>query len=221
MTGPALRVNRSHFPVTALGPGVRLGIWVQGCPLACKGCMSQDTWKADGGTRLETRQLVDLWRAAVGRGATGLTVSGGEPLEQPEAVEAFLRAVHAANTEYDGEYDILLFTGYELEELGADQRRAADLADVLVTGRYEAGAPTELLWRGSANQRMIPLTGLGRSRYAPYLDARPASVPVQLRVDARGAWIVGVPRPGLLPKLDRTLRDGGLAVDRVSWRPQR
>ena len=48
-TGPepasmALVVNRVHFPVTALGPGRRLGVWVQGCSIGCAGCLAHDTW---------------------------------------------------------------------------------------------------------------------------------------------------------------------------------
>ena len=37
-------LNRVHFPVTALGPGRRVGIWLQGCSIRCPGCMSLDTW---------------------------------------------------------------------------------------------------------------------------------------------------------------------------------
>jgi anaerobic ribonucleoside-triphosphate reductase activating protein len=29
--------------VTTLAPGPRLVVWTQGCPLACRGCMSRDT----------------------------------------------------------------------------------------------------------------------------------------------------------------------------------
>jgi len=218
VTGLTLRVNRSHFPVTALGPGIRLGIWLQGCPLACKGCMSRDTWDPAGGTESDTAGLVREWRVAIERGATGLTISGGEPLAQAAGLGQLLEEVRAVNKEFEGEFDILVFTGYEFAELDAGQRDTARLADVLVTGRYEAGAPTDLLWRGSANQRMIALSELGRRRYAAVFDARPAEVPVQARVDERGLWIVGVPRPGLLPALDRKLREHGLAVGESTWR---
>lgn len=217
MTGPMLRLSRSHFPVTALGPGVRLGIWVQGCPLACKGCMSLDTWDPDAGVDVDIDVLLDRWRDAVARGATGLTVSGGEPLAQPGPLWTFLtaaRRLHGAR-----ECDILLYTGFEPTELDESQRRAADCADVLVTGRYDAGRPTRLIWRGSANQRMIPQTELGTRRYAAHLEEEPPNPPLQVRVDETGAWIVGVPRQGTLSRLNREFRARNLRVDRVSWRP--
>ena len=76
------RISRLHYPVTALGPGRRLGVWVQGCPLACPGCIARDTWDPAGGHEVAVADLTAVWQAAVDDGADGLTVSGGEPLEQ-------------------------------------------------------------------------------------------------------------------------------------------
>jgi anaerobic ribonucleoside-triphosphate reductase activating protein len=214
-----LRVSRSHFPVTALGPGVRFGVWVQGCPLACRGCMSLDTWDPDAGRMVDPGALADDWREAIGRGATGLTVSGGEPLAQPGPLGAFLEQAHRVGGQESGEYDILMFTGYDLEELTQEQKQVAAYADVLVTGRYEAGQPTKLIWRGSANQQMLLQSELGRERYTAHLAEEPANPPLQVRVDGGGGWIVGVPRQGTLSRLDREFRRRNLIVDRVSWRP--
>jgi anaerobic ribonucleoside-triphosphate reductase activating protein len=214
-----LRISRSHFPVTALGPGVRLGVWVQGCPLACRGCMARDTWAADGGLAVDVEELAGLWRDAVARGADGLTVSGGEPLAQPRPLRAFLEAVRRVSAESGAEHDILLYTGYEPAELDAEQRRTASLADVVITGRYVAARPTDLIWRGSVNQVMRLHTDLGRARYTPYLDACPEHPALQLRVDADRLWLVGVPRRGTLARLDRMLRQRGIDARRASWRP--
>ena len=219
MSAPTLRISRSHFPVTVLGPGKRLGVWVQGCPLACRGCMSRDTWAADGGVEIGVGELAGRWREAIENGATGLTVSGGEPLAQPGPLLAFLQAADRVRTGFPGEYDILVFTGFELDELDEAQRRAVRYADVLVTGRYEAGQPTDLVWRGSANQRMLLRTELGRRRFAAHEEERATDPALQMRVDESGVWIIGVPRPGELARLDRGLRDAGLVADRVSWRP--
>lgn len=216
-----LRISRTHFPVTALGPGVRLGVWVQGCPLGCPGCMSLDTWDADAGTDTPVLELAARWRAAIADGATGLTVSGGEPLAQAGPLAAFLAQARRIGDEAEVDCDILLYTGFELAELDAEQRRAIGYADVLVTGRYDAAAPTDLIWRGSANQTMVLRTELGRRRYQRHLTHVPQSPPVQVRVDEEGVWLVGVPRHGALRRLDRQLRAGGLDVTRVSWRPPR
>lgn len=218
MSSQRLRVSRSHFPVTALGPGVRLGVWVQGCPLVCTGCMARDTWDVAGGVAVDVGVLADRWHDAIRNGATGLTISGGEPLAQPEPLAAFLIAARTIAARSAGEYDILVYTGYELEELDAAQWRVVAFADALITGRYEAARPTGLIWRGSANQRLRPLTALGRLRYSAHVTTQSANPAVQARVDEAGVWLVGVPQRGMLARLDRDLRAAGMPADRVSWR---
>jgi anaerobic ribonucleoside-triphosphate reductase activating protein len=212
-----LRVSRTHFPVTALGPGKRLGVWVQGCTLGCAGCMARDTWDTDGGVLEDVDVLTERWREAVALGATGLTVSGGEPLSQPGPLRAFLEAVRQVSEEAGVEHDILLYTGFEPAELDEEQRRTASLADVLVSGRFVAGQPTGLIWRGSANQELRTQTELGRSRYREFLDARPVIEPLQWHAGEHGVQIVGVPRRGTLARLHRGLRVRGLMVEQASW----
>jgi anaerobic ribonucleoside-triphosphate reductase activating protein len=222
-----LRISRAHYPVTVLGHGTRLGIWVQGCPLACRGCMARDTWAPDAGLGISVAELAGLWRQAVTRGADGLTVSGGEPLAQPAALAALLTAMDEIRTEATSpggaaagrELDFLLYTGYEEAELNAAQRSATRHADVLITGRFDITAPTGLIWRGSANQRMLPRTPLGRKRYAPYVDHVPERAPMQVTVDEGGIWFIGVPRSGDMPWLERALRQRGVGVSAASWRP--
>ena len=221
MKREVLRISRSHFPVTALGPGTRLGVWVQGCPLACKGCMAQDTWAPQAGVEVDVEALAERWREAITLGATGLTVSGGEPLAQPGPLRAFLEAAHRVRSEFESEFDILMFTGYELDELDEEQRPAAAMADVLVTGRYRVDLPTRLVWRGSANQQMILQSDLGLRRYATHVDERPEKPLIQISVGDGGTWIVGVPVSGTLALIDKALRDQGIETLGVSWRAPR
>jgi anaerobic ribonucleoside-triphosphate reductase activating protein len=216
----SMRVARAHFPVTALGFGRRLGVWVQGCPLACPGCIAKDTWEAGAGVEVTVAELLDDVGLAVAAAADGITVSGGEPLQQPGALLALLEGVrHVAPPTFD----ILLYTGYELTELDAEQQRAAARADVLITGRYVATAPTGLIWRGSANQEMRLLTPLAQERYAPFVDHEPEAPPIQVETSPDGhAWWVGVPnRPDTKRRIESTLTALGYAVDAVSWRRPR
>jgi anaerobic ribonucleoside-triphosphate reductase activating protein len=218
-----LRISRVHFPVTALGPGTRLGIWVQGCPLACPGCMSRDTWDTEAGTEITVTELVGYWRKALTRGADGITISGGEPLVQATGMDALLSEigqVRRETTQRTGaEYDVMLYTGYELDELDEPQEKVTQRADVLVTGRYRVSEPTDLIWRGSANQRLRLRTDLGRRRYAEYVDFSPSEPPLQLGAEPTGFWIIGVPRKGTLSALERGLGKDGLRLSQVSWRP--
>ncbi|MDT0309014.1 4Fe-4S cluster-binding domain-containing protein [Streptomyces sp. DSM 44917] len=220
------RIASMHFPVATLGPGRRLGVWFQGCALACRGCMSRHTWDPEGGSEEAVDRLVGRWREALEAGAEGLTVSGGEPLAQPEALSALLAGAAAAREAARGGpdgADLLVYTGHTEEEIAADPRRAAAVrdADALITGRYEAARPTTLVWRGSANQRLLPRTPLGRRRYGPHLE-RTAAAPALEAVaapDGRGVLLHGVPRPGELAELERRLRAAGTRLNDRSWRP--
>ncbi len=57
-------LNKAHFPVTVLGPGRRIGIWLQGCSIGCAGCISQDTWEADATKAMAALERGDDQRAA-------------------------------------------------------------------------------------------------------------------------------------------------------------
>ncbi|WP_233290133.1 4Fe-4S cluster-binding domain-containing protein [Kitasatospora sp. MBT66] len=222
-TTPAVAalVGQVYRPVTSLGPGRRLGIWFQGCTLACPGCMSRHTWEATGGRELTVERFAALWRAALADGLDGLTVSGGEPLEQPAALAALLAAADAERRRAGRPADLLVYTGWEPEELAADPATAAALdgADAVITGRYRAGQPTRLAWRGSANQQLTTRTALGRERYAPYLDHRPERPELQVRVSEGEVRVIGVPRPGDLGRIERDLVRRGVTLRETSWRP--
>lgn len=79
------------------GPGIRYVVFLNGCAFRCQYCHNVDTWDADGGKALAVPDI--LWEVkkntaylAPNRG--GVTVSGGDPLEQPEAVTELFREVH-------------------------------------------------------------------------------------------------------------------------------
>jgi anaerobic ribonucleoside-triphosphate reductase activating protein len=163
--------------------------------------------------------LLEVWRKTVDDGVDGVTISGGEPMQQPEALRELLLGMDEIRDAAAGKPDILVYTGYEKSELTDVQRGAAELADVLITGRFDAAQPTGLLWRGSANQRMIIQTELGRRRYAGYVDKAPDRPSLQVLADGDGVWLIGTPQRGTLPELERDLRRQDLDIEGVSWRP--
>ena len=74
---------------TVDGPGVRFVAFLQGCPLRCKCCHNPDTWEFDGGTEYTAEEIVNKalrYREYFGEKG-GITLSGGEPLLQPEFVK--------------------------------------------------------------------------------------------------------------------------------------
>lgn len=80
------------------GPGVRSVVFLQGCPLRCAYCHNPDTWEFSGGTETEAGLLVKKllrFKPYWGK-AGGVTVSGGEPLAQPEFVKEVFGRLHEA-----------------------------------------------------------------------------------------------------------------------------
>jgi len=80
------RVHSIQSLGTVDGPGVRFVVFLQGCNLRCGCCHNPDTWSFDGGTEYTAEELLEkVLRCKDYFGAQGgITVSGGEPLLQPQ-----------------------------------------------------------------------------------------------------------------------------------------
>ena len=151
----------SYDPYTqAHGPGNRFALWVQGCNMRCPGCINDhmlDTAE-DKGKKYETTDLSALVaRQANGvRPIEGVTVMGGEPTLQAQALADLLISVKAQGL------NVLLFSGYTIEQLRARQSAAInnllEQVDTLIDGPFIAAKLDTKLIRGSTNQRIIHLT---------------------------------------------------------------
>ncbi len=72
---------------TVDGPGTRFVVFVQGCPMRCAYCHNPDTWSMTGGKIMEVSEIIEQYernKSFYTKG--GLTVTGGEPLMQPDFV---------------------------------------------------------------------------------------------------------------------------------------
>lgn len=142
------------------GPGLRFAVFVQGCSHHCPGCHNPDSQPIGAGT---PTAIADVLAAIRANGLVhDVTLTGGEPFEQPSGCAALARALKAEG------YGIWTYTGYLYEDLcrrAADEPAVAallDATDVLVDGPFvEAQRSLGLQWRGSANQRLIDV---GRTR---------------------------------------------------------
>lgn len=202
-----LALSRVHFPVTTLGPGRRLGIWLQGCSIRCPGCISSDTW-ANRAPDLEVSELVERIQAWL-QDCDGVTVSGGEPFEQEHALGELLRGVRQTK-----ETNILVYSGQALEKLKANPLLQEGLIDCLISDPYHFRAPQTKKLRGSDNQRMTLLTARGEEVFGG-LDGAKTDADRRLDVmfDADGAvWLAGIPSRGDMAKLQLILEGQGTYV---------
>lgn len=211
-----LRLNRLHHPVTALGYGTRAGIWVQGCTIHCAGCAARDTWLPDGGSAVEPAAVI-RWLDTLPGPLDGVTVSGGEPFQQPGALAELLAALHTWRTGRPELVDLLVFSGYAWPRLEAmpDCEPALALPDAVVAGPYVERRNTGTPLRGSDNQDIVVRTALGRERYgAP--GTLPASR-MQVSFDGHRLQLIGIPRRGDLDRMCALLAARGIALEAVTW----
>ncbi|MFE9632015.1 4Fe-4S single cluster domain-containing protein [Streptomyces sp. NPDC006463] len=202
-----LSVARRLDRCTVLGPGARAVIWVQGCPLRCRGCVAAETLPFDGGTAYSVAELAD-WLCGL-PDIEGVTLSGGEPFSQAAGLAALLDEVRSRRPEFSA----MAYSGFRYEALrrgGPDRLALLRRLDLLVDGPYVASRQHGLRWRGSSNQRVIALT----DRYAHVGTEPDTSAGVELSVEADGSlsWAGVPPTPGFREGLEERLAARGFVL---------
>ena len=135
------------------GPGLRTSIYLAGCNHRCPGCHNPESWDIKHGTPV---LVSDLLREILADPFADVTFSGGDPMFQPEGFRQLAEGIrdHSKKT-------IWCYTGLTWEQVVAHPRQRALLqaVDVLVDGRFiEAQRDTDLVFRGSSNQRVIDVS---------------------------------------------------------------
>ncbi|RLQ01395.1 radical SAM protein [Micromonospora sp. BL1] len=212
------QISRLHHPVSVLGPGRRAGIWFQGCGIRCPGCVSVDTWRPDPGSTVSVAAVLDWLRSLAGSEVDGVTISGGEPTDQPDALAELMRGLAGWRAERPSglrEPDVLVYTGREPDWVRGDGARLLAGADAVVAGPYDAARAGTAALRGSDNQELITLTPLGARRYAD-ADRLPRAA-VQVEVSDGAVWMIGIPLPGDLAAVRQAVTDRGVHLRGPSW----
>lgn len=145
-----LRVVRTVEGTSVDGPGLRTSIYFAGCAHRCPGCHNEQTWDFMGGHETGVAELMEIIRY----NGFGVTFTGGDPIYQAGALVPLARAVKAEGL------SLWCYTGFTFEELLQEPvEGTAELLryiDALVDGPFVlAQRDTSLLFRGSANQRII------------------------------------------------------------------
>lgn len=141
------------------GPGLRAVIWLQGCHRRCPGCFNPDAQPFKPRLLMPVDQVVH-WLEAI-QNIEGVTISGGEPFLQAEALAALLQRLR-----HSTDLSVLVYTGFLYEELAHVEHAQEVLrfTDVLIDGPYDQTQPASDGLRGSTNQRIHLLT----NRYSPH-----------------------------------------------------
>lgn len=89
------RIHSIETMGTVDGPGIRFVVFTQGCPMRCAYCHNPDTWDPRAGATVSVEHLIDQFEGKRAFYKTGgVTVSGGEPLLQPDFLADFFRVLH-------------------------------------------------------------------------------------------------------------------------------
>jgi anaerobic ribonucleoside-triphosphate reductase activating protein len=214
-----IRLNKLHFPVTSLGPGRRVGIWLQGCSVGCPGCVSRDTWLTNEKSLVDIDVIIDWCRKQTGGRPDGVTISGGEPFEQPTALLNLLNGLSSWRRDAELSIDFLCYSGLPFACLQRDFANILAHLDAVIPEPFLDSRPSKRPWRGSTNQPLIPLSNLGHNRYDPFIDMEiTGKKDFQIEVQGGRIWFVGIPSRGDMQKLEEACRSRGIVPENVSWR---
>ena len=163
-----LRIIEILHQTMADGPGFRTAIYCAGCKHACKGCHNPQSWDFNAGKWMEVEELLEIVKAD---DLSDVSFSGGDPFYQVEGFTELARRIKEETSK-----TIWCWTGFTLEEIQASAQMSQMLPylDVLVDGPFILEQrDTDLLFRGSPNQRIIYLHG------NPPQDDIPGTVPLE------------------------------------------
>lgn len=143
----------------ANGPGVRVSLYVSGCPHRCKGCFNPETWDYNAGkpfTEKEIQKIIDSLKPEY---ISGLSLLGGEPLAEQNRKEVALLVQKVK--ELFPDKTIWCWTGFLYEDLLSEKVKDKNLSylldtlNVLIDGPFiESQKDLSLRYCGSKNQKV-------------------------------------------------------------------
>lgn len=148
-------------PTLHNGPGWRIPIWTQGCSLRCTdNCLSPHLLTKGMGRSFPCSEVSAAIIKVAGEATVpveGITVLGGEPTDQAEALLNIIMDVSRAGL------SVMLYSGRKLgmlERSGSDAiTHLLNIIDILVDGPFiEEKYSHTAMWKGSENQNIIMMS---------------------------------------------------------------
>lgn len=132
------------------GPGERFTLWTQGCSKGCKNCFNPETWSFSINKIMSVEEIFNIIKDL---DVSGVTITGGDPFEQPEELFNLLLLLEKLNLSKG----VIVFTGYTIDEINKDflLRKSLSYIDVLIDGRFFEEKRISSSLRGSENQNII------------------------------------------------------------------
>jgi anaerobic ribonucleoside-triphosphate reductase activating protein len=165
------------------GPGFRFVVWVQGCCRKCCGCFNPKTHDPCGGYEIGISEIISEIPLAE---IDGITVSGGEPFEQPKDLLALLDNACQIGLHR------LVYTGYTYEELQFKRdiniEKCLMKIDLLIDGAFKKENLPYMPWTGSGNQRLIQLNNGKIKKIYKKSDLKLTGIPDgEIIIDTKGS----------------------------------
>ena len=184
MSSPLNILQLCRNGTNALGPGLRYVIWVQGCPFRCPYCETPE------GRSFAPNILIDVEELAkdiISRPKIeGITISGGEPMEQAGLLANLLELVLAKRPELN----VISYTVYQVEQLiSNDALRFISHLDVLIDGQYIHERNDNIGLRGSSNQRVLFLTNRLAENAKMFTEERRR---IEIRLKGQSVTLIGL-----------------------------
>lgn len=176
-----------------LGPLKRSVLWVQGCMRNCEGCIAKNSHDTAGNLVLSAGVLASWYANEIE--TEGITISGGEPFLQAEAVAEMINLIK----EKRPGYGVIVYTGNNYEELlsrnDSSVKSLLDVTDILIDGEYIQELHDTRFAIGSSNQRILRLT----EHYSEndvdkyYNGEKKNNVRISISIDSNSLSMTGVP----------------------------
>lgn len=199
-------IARVLYPVKVLGPGERIGVWFSGCNHQCDGCSNPELWDQKPEYCVDIKVIEQMIsKVATEHVVDGFTLTGGDPFFQPDALRELLPVLRTFSK------DILVYTGFQYEELKDMYPDILDQISVLIDGPYIEVRNNDCPLRGSDNQRLIYHDETVELKYETYLKGYKNKIQNFRARD--GVISVGIHRPGYNQEFRENLERKGVLTD--------
>lgn len=180
---------------TVDGPGTRLVIFLQGCPMRCQYCHNPDTWEMNAGTEITADEILQKYEHNKNfymKG--GITVTGGEPLLQVDFLLELFEKAHKSDIHTCIDTSGITYNpANEAYSLKLD--KLLDMTDLVMLDIKHINAAKHLELTAQPNEGILA--------FAQYLDQK--NIPV---------WIRHVVVPGITDD-EKYLRELGLFIGKL------